>query len=319
MGDALVGHTGFVGGILARQHAFAALFNSRTIDAAAGQGFGTLVCAAAPGSMFEANRFPERDTARIEALMAQLGRLRAERFVLISSIAVLADFAGGDDEGSDRLQYELAYGRNRARLEAFCAEAFPGALVLRLPALFGPGLKKNFLFDILNPMPSLLTAERLEALRAALPAPLARGLAGIYAEDPATGLFAIDRAALEAGGRRRDYDAAVAAAGLSALGFTHPDSRFQYYDMSGLWADIGRGLAAGLGLLHLATEPVAAGEIHRRLTGRAMPAGQARLHREDMHTRHAALWGRQGPYIADAAEVLDGIAAFFARQARVAA
>jgi len=57
--DALIGDSGFVGTNLARQHGFAASFNSRTIGQAAGNGFDTVLCAAAPGSMFEANRFPD--------------------------------------------------------------------------------------------------------------------------------------------------------------------------------------------------------------------------------------------------------------------
>jgi hypothetical protein len=43
-----------------------------------------------------------------------------------------------------------------------------------------------------------------------------------------------------------------------------------------------------------------------------MPASAARLHREDMRTRHAALWGAAGPYQFDAATTLGRLAAFFA-------
>lgn len=319
MNDALIGHTGFVGQTLAGQRAFAARFNSRTIAEAAGRRFDTVFCAAAPGSMFEANRFPDRDAARMEALMESIGRIGAERFVLISSIAVLERFDGGDDETTTRLQTELAYGRNRARLEAFCAQHYPRCLVVRLPALFGPGLKKNFLFDILNPMPTMLPPARLQAFAEALPAPLAAGLSAIYREDAETGMAVVDRAALEASGKRADYDEAAGATGFSALGFTSPETRFQYYDMSALSADIDRGLDHGLPLLHLAPEPVEAGLVHQTATGRPMEPNGARIHREDMRTAHAGLWGRTGPYIADAAEVLAALARFFAQETKAAA
>ena len=91
--SAVIGHTGFVGGTLARQHAFAAHFNSSNIDTIVGQVFDTLVCAAAPGSMLTANRQPDQDRAQIDALIDCLDGVRARHFVLISSIAVLADFA----------------------------------------------------------------------------------------------------------------------------------------------------------------------------------------------------------------------------------
>jgi len=168
--DGLIGHTGFVGSALLRQARFAACFNSANIATIAGQAFGTLVCAAAPGSMLEASRAPERDAAQIDALIARLATVRAERFVLISSIAVLADFAGGDDEATQAFQQELAYGRHRRALEAFVEENFPGSLIIRLPALFGAGLRKNFLFDLMNPVPSLLTEAKRDALIGALEA-----------------------------------------------------------------------------------------------------------------------------------------------------
>lgn len=311
--DALIGSTGFVGGHLARQHGFGAGFNSRTIGEARGRAFDTVVCAAAPGSMLEANRFPDRDAARIAALIDSLGTIEARRMVLVSTIAVLADFQA-EDEGTGAFQEATPYGVNRRALEVACAERFERCLVVRLPALFGAGLKKNFLFDILNPMPSLLGEEPLATLRDALPADLAGRLDGLYARDEALGLWAIDRDALDASGRRADFDAAVTALGRSATGFTNPASRFQYYDMTRLWADIGLGLDAGLEVLHLSPEPVAAGRVFEAVTGRPMPDAGARLHREDMRTRHAALWGREGGYNAGADEVLARVKAFCAAE-----
>ena len=86
--------------------------------------------------------------------------LRPGRFVLISSIAVLEDFAGGEDEGTTVFQEELAYGRHCLALEACVEETFEDSLVARLPALFGRGLQKNFIFDLLNSIPTKL-ARRL--------------------------------------------------------------------------------------------------------------------------------------------------------------
>ena len=312
--NGLIGHTGFVGTALLRQTRFEKCYNSANIADIAGQAFGTLVCAAAPGSMLEANRAPERDRAAIDGLIARLARVEAERFVLISSIAVLADFAGGDDEGTARFQQELAYGRHRRALEAFVEERFPGSLVVRLPALFGAGLRKNFLFDLLNPVPSMLAEARHGALRTALDADLSAWLAALYAPDDATGLLKLDRAALNADPRRAALEAALDAMGASATQFHHRATTYQYYDTSRLWQDIGIALAAGLTHLHLAPEPLQAADIHLRLTGRPMPETPARLHREDMRTRHAALWGAEGPYQFTADATLEQLVAFFAGQ-----
>ncbi|MDO8410621.1 MAG: hypothetical protein Q7S93_11250 [Phenylobacterium sp.] len=308
--DALIGSTGFVGGTLARQHGFAAAFNSQTIDQARGGAFDTVVCAAAPGSMFEANRFPDRDRARIDNLIDHLSTLKAETFVLVSTIAVLAEGGLEADETADRFETEKAYGRHRRDLEVFCANHFPRCLIVRAPALFGSGLKKNFLFDILNPTPSMLNAARLAELQAALPAGVSQSLARFYAWDEALDLFVLDRPAFDATGERRACEAAIIKAGMPAAVFTNPASTFQYYGVSQLWADIGRGRARGLEVLHLAPAPLQAGALFTTLTGQAPPASPAPVHQEDMRTLHADLWGRTGPYISDPPEILAALKAF---------
>lgn len=310
--DALIGSTGFVGGALSRRHAFGAAFNSATITAARGRRFDTIVCAAAPGSMFEANRFPERDRERLQNLMDHLLTIEAETFVLVSTIAVLGDGGLQADESCAAFETEKAYGRHRRELETFCAERFERCLIVRAPALFGKGLRKNFLFDILNPAPSMLSEARLQDLRAALPASLRSGLDRFYAWDASLGLFVIDRAGLEASGERPLYDAAITGSGLSAVQFTHPRSTFQYYGVDNLWRDIGLGLARGLRILHLAPPPLEAGAIFAALTQQPMPDNGATIHHEDMWTRHPDLWGVPGPYMTDGDEVMASVKRFYA-------
>ncbi len=312
--DGLIGHTGFVGGALLRQARFGGCYNSANIADIEGRAFGTLVCAAAPGSMLEANRAPERDKAQIDALIARLETVRADRFVLISSIAVLTDFAGGQDEGTQAFQEDLAYGRHRRALEAFVESRFPAHLIIRLPALFGAGLRKNFLFDLLNPVPSMLTEAKLEALASVLDPALGSWVRALYTPDAATVLLRLDRAALNADPRRAALEDAVTMCGASATQFHNRQTTYQYYDIERLWQDIGIAQGAGLTHLHLVAEPLPAAAIHERLTGRVMPDTPAALHREDMRTRHAALWGSDAPYQFSAPATLDALAPFFARE-----
>ena len=312
--DALVGCRGFIGSILARQREFGAQFDSSTFRNAAPDTYGTIVCAAAPGSMFEANRFPDRDMGRIESLIAQLTRVRAERFVLISSIAVLADFGAGADEETVDFQTATAYGRNRRTLEVFCSSHFDNCLILRLPALFGPGLRKNFLFDILNPMPSYVDRPRMTAMSQQLPPPLGAGLARLYTWNDELGLFVIDRTALDASGRRADYDSAVLDQGLSALQFTNRQSRFQFYELGRLADDIDLLSRHSVEVAHLATEPLDAALVFEAVTGSPMPETTAKLHLEDMRTRYAALWRSKPPYISSAGATLGRLRLFFDRQ-----
>lgn len=316
--NCLIGKTGFVGSALLRQADFAHRYNRSNIDEIAGQAFSTVVCAAAPGSMIEANRSPDTDRAQIHALMDRLSAIRCDRFVLISSIAVLADFAGACDESTSEFQAELAYGRHRRELEAFVEDHFASHLVVRLPALFGQGLRKNFIFDLLNPVPSMLTGERRADLVGQLDAPLAQWVGELYTPDHVTGLFKLDRSALNGNHRRAALEQAVEQLGFSATQFHHPETTYQYYEIDRLWRDIAIALDAGLSHIHLVSEPLSAARIHRRLTGREMPQTGARLHREDMHTRHAGLWGMAGPYQYDATATLDRLAAFHADQRALA-
>ncbi len=309
--DAIIGHSGFVGGTLVHQHAFDGKFNSKNIDKIAYSNFDTVVCAAAPGSMFIANRYPERDRAAIDALIDQLSKVQAKRFVLISSIAVLDDFAAGADESTQAFQQDIAYGNHRRLLEAFCESQFDNCLVVRLPALFGRGIKKNFLFDLMNPVPSMMPEARLATLLEQIAPNLRDAVAGFYTLDTDTGMCQLDRSALNVDPRRPALDAAVRAVGMSATQFHNPETTFQYYDMARLWQDIGTAIAADLRCVHLAMAPLRAADIHARLLGIDMPKTDAKLHREDMRTRHADQWGGAGPYLESADTVLNKLSAFF--------
>jgi hypothetical protein len=316
--NAIIGHTGFVGTNLAQQSHFGAWFNTANISEILGLDFDILVCAAAPGSMFVANREPHRDRAQIDALIKSLRGVRARHFVLISSIAVLDDFAGRHDESSKAFQEELAYGRHRRELEAFVEDTFESCLVVRLPALFGQGLRKNFIFDLLNPIPTMLTELKISNLSAILECRLFDKLQGLYTYDPSTGLMKLDRVALDRDPLRGRIEAAATTHGFAAAQFHNPETTYQFYNVNRLWGDIKVAIEAKLRHIHLCSEPLQAARIHRRLTGREMQQNDARLHHEDMRTRHAALWGQQGPYLEGGDAVLAQLAAFYASERRYA-
>lgn len=55
--------------------------------------------------------------------------------------------------------------------------------------------------------------------------------------------------------------------GFSALYFTDSRSRFQFYNLERLWSDIQTALHANIKVWHPATEPIAADELYRYLSG----------------------------------------------------
>lgn len=149
MKSALIGHTGFVGGNLLSQGTFTHTYNSKTIESIRGEQFDLLICAGAPAEKWRANRDPDADWASLQRLMTPLKRVRADRAILISTVDVFGQPVGVDETTLVEPGRATPYGRHRRLLELFFQERFD-TLVVRLPGLFGPGLKKNAIYDFLH-------------------------------------------------------------------------------------------------------------------------------------------------------------------------
>lgn len=247
---ALIGATGFVGGTLLRQTDFGDRFNRSNIEDIRGKAYSLVVCAGAPAQKWYANQHTEEDRANLDWLMSCLSEVGAERFVLISTVDVYPSPVGVDEETPIDLETSEPYGRHRFLLERFADERFDKKTVIRLPGLFGPGLKKNTIYDFLT-----------------------------TGDSP----------------------------------YTHPDSVFQYYDMENLWPDLARIVQSELPLVNMATEPIPATEIARACSRPLTWQSDARPVRYDMRTLHSDRFGRNGPYLYSAAEVLTGLRAFVER------
>jgi nucleoside-diphosphate-sugar epimerase len=249
MQTALIGSSGFVGSTLLAQTSFDSLFRSTNIEEIRGHSYELLVCAAAPAAKWKANQDPDADLANLERLMDCLLTVQAREAILISTVDVYPDAAGVDEATPIDPEHAAPYGRHRYYLEQFFEDQFSNCRRVRLPALFGAGLRKSFLYDLLhNP---------------------------------------------------------------DALPLTHCASRFQFYDMSRLWADIGRGRSIGSPIVNFATEPVSAGRVAEECFGVHFTNETAQPPVSyDVQTRYAAAWGAEGRYLMRAPEVLERIRAF---------
>ncbi len=149
MPDALIGWSGFVGGTLQRQRHFDDRFRSTDIDDIRGRQYDLIVCAAMPAEKWRANREPEQDAARLERLWDALREARARRVIVISTVDVFGDPRAVDESTPVDVSRATPYGRHRFELEERVRGAFDAAIV-RLPALFGEGLRKNVVYDLLH-------------------------------------------------------------------------------------------------------------------------------------------------------------------------
>lgn len=147
--SALIGYTGFVGSNLLRRRPFDALFNSANIEQIAGRTFDLVVCSGARAEKWLANAEPERDLENIERLVGALSQAKARKLVLISTVDVFLDPIGVDEESPTPTDGLHAYGKNRRHLEQVLASRFDTTIV-RLAGLYGRGLKKNAIYDLLH-------------------------------------------------------------------------------------------------------------------------------------------------------------------------
>lgn len=146
--DALIGASGFVGGTLLRQRGFGARYRSTDIADIRGREFDLVVCAGAPAQKWIANRDPAADRANLRTLTDALAQVRCRRFVLISTVDVFAEPVGVDEDSPVPTEGLHAYGLHRRELEQFVDARFSDALIVRLPGLVGPGLRKNLIYDL---------------------------------------------------------------------------------------------------------------------------------------------------------------------------
>jgi len=242
--DALIGSTGFVGSNLRRTSSFGSLFNSTNIDEIRGRKFRRLVCAAPGAEKWKANLDPASDRGAVEELWHSLESVKAEKLILISTVDVYPHPVGVDEDSEIDVERCSPYGRHRLELERKVADSFD-ALIVRLPGLFGPGLRKNALYDLLN-------HHRVSAI----------------------------------------------------------DSRavYQFYDVTRLTNDLELAERANLGLLNVATEPIAIDRVARDVFDMALASGENRVPaRYDFRTKHAELFGGHEGYLQGSNAVLEEI------------
>lgn len=150
MKTGLIGFSGFVGSTLLKQVSFESLYRSTNIRDIEGQSFDFIVCAGAPAQKWIANREPEDDRRKIDGLIAHLKAIECKTFILISTVDVFTSPIGVDEYTIVEESGLHAYGLHRRMLEKFVESHFSNHLIVRLPGLVGPGLRKNVIFDFLN-------------------------------------------------------------------------------------------------------------------------------------------------------------------------
>lgn len=147
---ALIGNTGFIGGNILMQTKFDNLYNSKNIESIRGKNYDLIVSAGTSSLRWKANLEPQKDLDAIKKLTDCLKDVRANHFILISTVDVYPIPIGVDEDAPIDPKKQSSYGKNRYYLEEFIEKHFKNFTFVRLPQVFGKGLRKNFIFDLIH-------------------------------------------------------------------------------------------------------------------------------------------------------------------------
>lgn len=257
MVDVLVGYTGFVGSNLLIKHRFTHVYNSKNIQSAFGTKPDLLVYAGVPSAMYLANKEPESDLDIIKQAENNIRCIQAKCVVLISTVAVYDRTVDVNEDFVIDSTKLTPYGKHRYILEQFVIENCSSHLIVRLPALYGENLKKNFIFDFIHIIPKMLTKTDYINISKKMPQ-----IAEYYAERK-SGYY--EHKTLEKQDKiiLKNYFQKL---NFSALNFTDSRSQYQFYNLSNLWGDINCALQHGIKLINLVPEPILVSELYASLT-----------------------------------------------------
>jgi hypothetical protein len=302
----LVGYTGFVGSNLANSYHFNGLYNSKNIQAAYHTNPDLLIYAGLRAEKFLANKDEKADFALIEQAIKNIKAICPKQMVLISTIDVYRTPVQVDEDTPIITDTLHPYGKNRYYLEQWVENNIKDYLIVRLPGLFGENIKKNFIFDIIRIIPSMLNESK-------------------YLELSKTSAIVQDSYVIQANGFYHCRDLSETeksrlkqeflSIGFSALNFTDSRGVFQFYNLSNLWGHIQSALKRNICLLNLATEPVRIDELYYYIFQRDFVNKVAQeVPCYDFRTKYSEPFNGRAGYIFDKGYTLKAIKQFVEAQ-----
>mgnify|MGYP001161375639 CR=1 FL=1 len=307
--DAIIGYSGLIGKNILKKKKFKNKYNSKNIKQIRNKNFNLLVCAGAPGSMLLANKKPKQDLNNINNLIRNLKKVKANNFILISTIQVFSNIENKNFETTKKLFNNKAYGKNRRILEKFCQKNFNNCLIVRLPSVFGDFLIKNFIYDLTNPMPKILIKQKMIRIQSVLKPQNFNEIKKIYYKK--NNLYHLDYNKFLKNPLKKEIIKEFKENNILSTSFTNVNSKFQFYYLDNIWKDINLALKNKIKTIHLATEPVKANLIHKKFLKKEMKKNDAKIYRANMVTKFSYLWGLKKNYIQNKKQVLKNLEKYF--------
>ncbi len=298
----LVGYTGFVGSNLASSTDFDGLYNSKNIEDAFKTKPDLLVYSGVRAEKFLANKEPEKDYAIIQNAIDNIKKIDSKRIVLISTIDVYKNPLDVDEDTVIDTNELHPYGLHRYYLEKWVEENLDNYLIVRLPGLYGRNIKKNFIYDLINLIPSMLNEKKYNELAKHALIILECYISQNNGFYKCKELDDIKKAELKAFFNK---------IGFSALNFTDSRGIFQFYNLSNLWKHIEIALNSNIKKLNLATEPIVISELYEHIKGQKFVNEVAQISpKYDFKTKYADIFGGKNGYVFSKEFVMDDIREF---------
>jgi len=305
--EILVGHTGFVGSNLMDQHPFDGGYNSKNIGEAFGLNPDICVYAGIRAEKYLAVNDPAADLAMIHEAIRNIQKINPVRLVLISTIDVYPNPAGVYETTAISEEGANVYGSHRHDLETWVQENLRNYLIIRLPALFGKNLKKNFIYDMIHIIPSNLKAEKyveLSRLEPVIQRSYTLQRNGFY------------HCSMESADKR-ELREAFERCGFSALNFTDSRASFQFYNLGHLWDHLRIVLENDLSLVNFAVEPIGVADLYQQIRGRRfVNEVNTKIPRYDFKSIHAGRFEGVNGYIFQKDRVMADIREFIQNEDR---
>ncbi len=255
----LVGYTGFVGSNINKSQTFDFLVNSKNIESAYKLNPELLIYSGVPAEMFLANKYPENDKKIIENAKENIRKINAKTTVLISTVAVYEKTKFVDEDYTIDDSKLTPYGKNRLDLERWVENNCKKHLIVRLPAIFGDNLKKNFLYDYINFIPAMLKENKYKELS------LLDEVIKFGYKNMENGFYKCIVTDLD---KRKKLRQSFERVGFSALNFTDSRSVYQFFDLSLLYEYIIKCIENNIRKINIVTPPLSVSEVYKYLSNK---------------------------------------------------
>lgn len=256
--DILVGYTGFVGSNIILNHKFDKLYNSKNIEDSYNENPDLLVYAGVRAEKFLANKKPEKDLENVEIAIKNIKSINPKKLVLISTIDVYKNPVDVDEDTKIDTSNLHPYGLNRYYLEEWVENNLNNYTIIRLPALYGINIKKNFIFDLINIFPSMLDENKYNKLNKK------DNFISRYYELQDNGFYKCRDLISSERKILRNY---FINSEFNALNFTDSRGKYQFYNLKYLWSHIEICLKNDIRKMNIAVEPIIIFDLYKYIRG----------------------------------------------------